>query len=253
MNALTNTLKLQTEKIASPGLKRATMKFTDASVMGLPAVFLGLSALLESGYTGYNRILNTVSELVWGPNGWLETCLFVLAGLVLPLLAWRMWLVLSGRNIRKVASLIIAVMGLAFITIAIFPTASPDSAPDMVSTIHEKAAQLIAFLFPCACALAACGLKNDPRFAMLYTCSLIASGLGLLLNVVGLVAIVADTEWLGAAERAVMMNGFIWLGVAGYNLWQRDCGYSRKSSHGHSWLTFHPTPMVSPVHVRHNR
>jgi hypothetical protein len=253
MNAMINTLKSQTAKIALPGIIVGAKKFTDAAVMGLPAAFLGLSALLESGYTGYNRISNTVSELVWGPNGWLETCLFVLAGFVLPLLAWRLYLVLSGSNTRKITAALLGAMGMAFITIAIFPTTSPDSAPDMVSAIHERSAQLIAFLFPCACALTALGLKNDPRYAMLYTCSLIAAGLGLLLNIAGLVAIVAHTEWLGAAERAVMMNGFIWLGVTGYNLWQSDCGQSKKSYHGRTWLTFHPAHTVSPVHIRHSR
>ncbi len=251
MNTLSTTTRLFKTELITGGLARAMKKVVDVATMGLPASFLFLSVLLESGYAGYNRITDTVSELVWGPNGWLETCLFVLAGIILPLLGWRLSLVLANPNARRIAWAVITLMGMAFIAIAIFPTTAPDSTPDTVSAIHERAAQFIAFLFPCACALTAAGLKNDRRLNNLYACSLIAAGLGLTLNAAGLMAIAWDTEWLGAIERAVMMNGFIWLAVAGFSLWQVDCGHYNKPHCAHLWL--HPAHIACAIRVRHDR
>ena len=75
MNALMNSMRFQ---IRLAPLKGAYDRIAGAAAMALPAAYLGISAPLESGYPGYSRISDTVSELVWGPSGRLETCLFVL-------------------------------------------------------------------------------------------------------------------------------------------------------------------------------
>ena len=212
-------LKSRNLGIRSPGLIKATISRTaDYVMLAIPLCFMAVTAALENIHPAYSRVANTISELVWGPYGWLETVLFCAFGLMLVVFAWKLHNAVESRFSAKIGVSALALMGLAFFIIAIFPTEAPGTAETLPSLIHEHTAQAIAFLFPIACFLLLPGLKNGGAFPHLYASTFIAGAAGLILNIVGLVCVVGDGSWLGAIERAVMLNGIVWLGIIGYGL-----------------------------------
>jgi hypothetical protein len=201
------------------GAGKAAARATDIGMTTAPLCFVSATAALESANPAYSRVVNTISQLVWGPYGWLETALFCLFGLMLLLFAWRLRGALCGRRLVKTGVAVMALLGVAFLIIAIFPTEVPGTEDTPVSLVHEYTAQTMAVLFPLCCFLLLPGFKNHSAYHRLYAGTMIAGVVGLGLDLFGLATMVTDTEWLGAIERAVLLNGMVWLSITGGYLW----------------------------------
>ena len=198
---------------------RKLCRLVDACLMALPLLFISVGATLETIYNGYSRVVGTISDLVWGPWGWVQTLLFVFTGLVLMLLGWRFSILKAAqKNVRTVAGLM-AVMGLAFLVIASCPTNAPGTDGTLISGIHKITAESLAVLFPVTCLACLPVFKSVNGKHMLYLLTLLAAVLGFALDIVGLAAVIGDANWLGAIERVVMANGLLWLGITGFELW----------------------------------
>ena len=175
------------------GLNKATAgKAANMVMMAIPLCFITVTTALENIHPEYSRVSNTISELVWGPYGWLETVLFCAFGFMLVAFAWKLKKAVQHRLSVTIGVSALALMGLAFFVIAVFPTEAPGTAETLTSAIHEHTAQAMAFLFPIACFLLLPGLKNDGAFPHLYASTFIAGAAGLILNIVGLVCVVGD-------------------------------------------------------------
>ena len=174
-----------------------------------PAIFLLGTTALEIHQPGYNRITDTISELVWGPAGWIENVLFLAFAVALSILALRIRAVFAP----------IAVAALGFVIISIFPTQAPGADPTLGSLIHQYSAQGIALALPLACFLLAKKLENNEENGLVIICSLTAGTMGVILNLAGLLAVYGETSWIGAAERLVMFNGLLWLQIIAVHLW----------------------------------
>ena len=181
----------------------------DASCLAFPPLFLLGTTVLEAAQPGYDRVASTISELVWGQSGWAQTALFLAFAAALLLLAFKL----------RPATVPLAMAGLAFIIIAIFPTVAPGSHPTPGSQVHEVTAQGIALLLPVACFSLAHTWRTDSNHRSIVTLSLAAGVIGLALNLAGFLAVYGDTKWIGAVERLVMLNGLVWLELVGLHLW----------------------------------
>ncbi|WP_158513502.1 DUF998 domain-containing protein [Dehalogenimonas formicexedens] len=213
MNA-TNTISNARNQIYALPKVLALRSSNIATVMGLafPAIFLGGTTALEIYQPGYNRVSNTISELVWGPAGWVENLMFV---------AFALTLVLLGMRIMA-ARLPLLAAALGFAVIAVFPTQAPDSAPTFGSLVHQYTAQGIAAALPVACFMLARTLRKCEEHRFLVMCSLTGGVIGATLNLAGLVAIYADTNWIGGIERLIVLNGLIWIQLSSIHLWLAD-------------------------------
>jgi hypothetical protein len=177
--------------------------------LAFPAAFLFGTIALEKFQPGYDRISDTISELVWGPPGWIVNVLFMAFAAALVLFALRM---------REVF-LPLAAASLGFAILAVFPTQAPGAGPSTASLIHQYSAQGIAATLPVACFCLAWKLRANEEYRFIVTCSITAGAIGLILNMAGFLALYGDTEWVGAAERLVMLNGLIWLQLLSVHLW----------------------------------
>ena len=182
-----------------------------------PFIFMALTIVLESVQPGYDRIHDTVSGLVWGQFGWLETGCFYLFALVLAALALNLNHLNIARRSLRFTILMISLMSAGFITIAVIPTNAPGEPTTLTVSIHRFTAGLICVLFPLVCLSIARGLKGDLNSDKIRTFSLISGGIGILLSIAGMVVIVTETPWKGAIERMILANGVLWIEVIG--LW----------------------------------
>ena len=165
MNTL--TVKAETPKAKwletafSAGKKNIT-GMTDVAAVVVPAVFILGTAALESVQTGYSRVTDTVSMLVWGSNGWWQNILFCLNGLFLLLFALRLYK--PSRDLAgKAGVTVLALAGVSFFVIALCPTLAPGAEPSFSSRVHEYTARSLSAIFPLACLLLALSWRRNPH------------------------------------------------------------------------------------------
>jgi hypothetical protein len=213
MNTMTTTNR-QPARWMRDAFRNRLTGATDIAAVVVPAVFVLGTAALESVQNGYSRITDTVSELVWGSSGWFEAMLFCLNGLFLLLFALRLYKA-SKDAAGKAGVAMLALAGLSFLTIAVCPTLAPGAEPSFTSRVHEYTARGISAIFPLACLLLALSWKRSPAYKTIANVTIIFGAIGLALNLVGLLYVTGDLEWIGALERAIILNGFAWLAVLG--------------------------------------
>jgi hypothetical protein len=189
-----------------------------------PATFLLGTTALEIYQPGYNRLSDTISELVWGPSGWVENALFMAFAIALSIFAFRM----------RATSIPLAAAALGFAIISVFPTQAPGAGPSPGSLIHQYSAQGIALALPIACFITAKNIEDNEENRFIIICSLTAGILGVFLNLAGFLAVYGETAWMGAAERLVMLNGLIWLQIVGIHLWLHGKSVSNARCENHN-------------------
>ncbi len=124
-------------------------------IITAPLVFQLLMVAAQGLQPGYNPLRDTISSMVWGPQGWLQTGNFVIIGLMLGALAveLRPW---AGQSLRaKIGRLLLLSTGAGFIILAICPTQSPGGLKNLAAVIHGITVYGIVFFFPAACFLLA--------------------------------------------------------------------------------------------------
>lgn len=198
-----------------------------AAISG-PGLFLIIMTIVESLQPGYDRLQQTVSMLVLGPYGWLQTVVFFVFGFLLTVFAIRLYFAIRKTRILKIGIACLILIGFSFILISIFPTQSPGTAPTLSSLIHGYAASSIAGIFPLACFLIAPSLRADSRWKgwFVYT---IATGL--LAIIVAILAAIASPTWSwgGLHERVMLLNGLVWIEVTAIRLLLLCLGEWRKA------------------------
>lgn len=180
-----------------------------------PVVILAITIVLESIQPGYDRTYDTVSRLVWGHMGWMETGCFFLFALVLIALASNLNRLNMNRKSHRFTVMMVSLMGAGFITIAVIPTNAPGEPTTLTVFIHRFTAGLICCLFPVVCLSIAKGLRGDSTSKRIRNFSLITGGIGIVLSIAGMVIIVTETPWKGAIERIILANGILWIEVVG--------------------------------------
>jgi hypothetical membrane protein len=176
-----------------------------------PVLFLLAASVIGKVQDGYDPIRDTISQLALGSYGWLQTSVFIVFGLLLLVLAQRLYQAIKRNiNVKIAVSLLVAV-AFGLVLVGIFPTDPPDVLDRTVrGLLHGTAAYGVTLLFPFISLLFAVGMKNDPRWKVFYRYSLAAGGLGIVLPILNVV--VPDISLsCGLYERLVALNGFAWL------------------------------------------
>jgi hypothetical protein len=199
-------------------IKSFAVKTVDVATAVMPVIFLLAAFTLEGYYPQYNRIESTVSDLVWAPQGWIMTVVFAAFGLVLMSVSIRLCLRNTKNKLFKMGIVLVFLIGIGFIIIALFPTKAPGAAQTIETFLHQQTARGLSVAFPLACLCLACSFKNDSDWQLVRISSLISCGLGFCLAMTGAGVILAGASWIGAIERAIIANGFIWVEVLGISL-----------------------------------
>ena len=180
----------------------------DLATVAGPFLFLATTIVLEMAQTDYSPVRDTISALVWGRFGWAEAGAFCLFGLTMAALAIRLGAIATHNRSSKLGQGALALIALAFIVIAIFPTSSPIDAAGIKPQIHHQTVRMMAALFPIACLFVAKGTGR--RYRNLRSYSVATAVVAIALLPAGAVATFTDAPWLGAIERIVLGNGLLW-------------------------------------------
>lgn len=199
-------------------LKSTATKIIDVIAAVLPVVFILTVIFLEAGYPQYNRIENTISDLVWSPQGWIMTTAFALFGMLLMSLSLRLYPRVAPGVFSRIGISLIFLMGVGFVIIALFPTKAPGAAQTIRTLLHKQTANSLSVFFPLSCLFIAGSLKNGPEWQLVRVITVLSGGCGLVFALVGAVAVFTGASWIGAIERAIIGNGLIWMEVLGVSL-----------------------------------
>lgn len=192
--------------------KAAAGRAADAACLGFPLVFMAVTTALETVQPGFNRVADTISELVWGPFGWIEAAMFGCFAAVTALSAIRL----------REAALPLGMAAAGCMLIAVFPTQAQGGGQTAASLIHELSAQTIAALLPAACFCLAYRLRKEAAQRAAVSFSVTAGVIGLVFNLFGFIAVHTDAAWIGAVERLIMLNGLIWLELMTLLRWSAE-------------------------------
>jgi len=202
-------------------------KVLELALMSGPAIFQSIVVLAQVNQPGYNPVRDTISSLVWGTGGWLQTLNFFLIGSLLVAMAHMLRARLAGKITELMGCLSLALMGAGFIVLGIFPARAPASPQSLPAMIHGVTVYCIILLFLAACLFLACSLRDlaQSRAMLLYT---VATGiLCAVFIIMGIFIMVTHTYWFGILERVLLLNGFIWLVVVAYTALDHQAGGAR--------------------------
>lgn len=183
-----------------------------------PVLFVLATATLESINIGYDRIQDEISALVWGQQGWCQTGVFYFMAIALVCLAWRLYQLNARKRTIKFGSVLLALTGMAFLVIAIFPTRAPGEAMSTLAMVHTQAARLLCIFFPIACLLFGIALRRHPVLNKAAEYSLIAGAIGLVLVIAGAFITMEEAPLIGILERLMLANGIMWIEIMGITI-----------------------------------
>ncbi len=217
---------MTTAEIAARLLPRPAVNARAARVSGLviagvrdllivcsPVLFQLAMVLAQSSQPGYNPLRDTISSMVWGPQGWLQTVNFILFGALLMGLAWELRPRLAQTTWARAGGLLLLLVGAEFIILGICPTQSPDGVKDAAAVVHGLTVYFIVISFPAACFLMAKALRVGKLSEFIFPYTIVTGIFGMGLIVLGAFLMVKEAHWFGMLERVLLLNGFIWIEV----------------------------------------
>ncbi len=187
---------------------RLCSRILDIAAVAGPLVFLATAVFLEFAQPNFSPVRDTISSLVYGRFGWLQTAAFVVLGLTMIAMSIRAGTIMARRHPAILGQTMLSLMGLAFVVLAIFPTSSPLYQLGIEHEIHQQIVRVMSALFPLACMLVAYGVL--PRYPTVRGYTMATAVVAMALIPVGAVAVLTDAPWLGAIERIILGNGLIW-------------------------------------------
>jgi hypothetical protein len=193
---------------------------------GAPLLAWTLSVAAALTWPGYDPVAQSISLLVHGPNGWLQTIAFLASGGLG--LAWAVGmgrvLGTTGADQRRVRWLLALQSGLA-IAFAAFPTDPGVRGSSPVGLLHLATFGLYAIAMPVSLVLIARVMRRDGRWAGGTVPTRVAGGLlAACLALVPVTLYGPLLPWLGLLERIYVAIPSIWevaVAVAGLRLINR--------------------------------
>jgi hypothetical protein len=181
-----------------------------AAIVG--QVVLLASALLLPFVSEFRFVGDTMSELVLGRFGWIQTAAFVVAGAGTLALAYAIRQLTAGTWGSRVGSLLVGIYGVGAILIAIFPTDRIDSAADMASLSTAGLIHVAVSLVSFVCMIAAMFIltrtfAKDSRWRSslpFWIVLLPASALSLLF-------VQSEGPWVGIMQRLMVGAITAWI------------------------------------------
>ena len=204
--------------LAKSSVLERAIGITDMSIVLNPILFLITTLVLESVQPGYDRVRDTISTLAWGEYGWAQTTVFVLIGVSLIALALRLRSIVARGRCASVGQALLALLGIGFFVIAVFPTTSPFAGPTSTSEIHRETARAISFLFPVMCFFVAQAMRSQHGLQTIRRCTVALGIMTAIMLPAGAVATFTDAPWLGGVERLILAWGLLWIEILGIGL-----------------------------------
>jgi hypothetical protein len=189
-----------------PPRKAALVGSASFAALG-PVYFIACNAVAQLLHPTENPIAVTVSFLVFGSYGWLQTSAFYILGISFIALAAA--LVLKINSKINLGAVVVFLVGVAFILVASNHVQNPGTVITLSEKIHRDSAIAIVIMSPLACYLLAPSLKASGHRG-LWIYSMIAGTVAVLTIVVGFLIPTGHSDFLGIFERILLLNGQLW-------------------------------------------
>jgi hypothetical protein len=149
----------------------------------------------------------TVSFLVYGSYGWLQTSAFYILGISFIALAAALVIKIDVR--LNLGAIIVFLVGIAFILVACNHVQILGTKLTLSDIVHRDAAIAIVVMSPLACFLLAPSLKTSGHKG-LWIYSIIAGIVSVLTIAIGFLIPTVHSSFLGIFERILLLNGQLW-------------------------------------------
>lgn len=189
-----------------PPRKAALVGSASFAALG-PVYFIACNAIAQLLHPAENPIAVTVSFLVFGSYGWLQTSAFYILGISFIALAAA--LVLKINSKINFGAIVVFLVGVAFILVAGNHVQNPGTIMTLSEKVHRDAAIAIVVMSPLACFLLAPGLKASGHRG-LWIYSMIAGTIAVVTVAVGFLIPTGHSDFLGVFERILLLNGQVW-------------------------------------------
>jgi Protein of unknown function (DUF998) len=189
-----------------PPRKAALVGSASFAALG-PVYFIACNAIAQYLHPTENPIAITVSFLVFGSYGWLQTSAFYILGISFIALAAA--LVLKINSKINLGAIVVFLVGIAFLLVAGNHVQSPGTVITLSEKIHRDSAIAIVIMSPLACFLLAPGLKASGHRG-LWIYSMVAGTIAVLTVAIGFLIPTGHSDFLGIFERILLLNGQVW-------------------------------------------
>jgi hypothetical protein len=172
-----------------------------------PVVFMAFNAAAQLLHPTSNPIAVTVSFLVFGSYGWLQTVAFYILGI--SLIALAVALILKIKSRFNFGAIVVFLCGVAFLLVASNHVQNSGVTITTSEIIHRDSAIAIVIMSPLACFALAPSLKANGHNG-LWIYSIIAGVIAVGTIIAGFLIPTAHDSFLGIFERILLLNGQIW-------------------------------------------
>ena len=191
---------------------------TALAVVGIagPVLFWVLLLLAQSLHPGYDPWEDSVSRLIFGQFGWLQTTNFCLLTLFTAAFGVAVYLCIAKSLVGRLASLLIVLMGLAQLLTAVFRVdVNPLGPKSLAYIIHNWVFIVSAGSFPFGALLLVPSLWSDKRWRPFAYTTIAAVVAVLALDLVWLVSRPIQPHlidpWFGVYERILLSIPLAWM------------------------------------------
>ena len=172
-----------------------------------PIYFLASNAISQVLHPAQNPIAVTVSFLVYGSYGWLQTSAFYILGISFIALAAALVIKINAR--LNFGAVVIFLAGVAFILVACNHVQILGTRLTLSEIVHRDSAIAIVVMSPLACFLLAPSLKTSGHKG-LWIYSISAGIVSVLTIAIGFLIPTVHSSFLGIFERILLLNGQLW-------------------------------------------
>jgi hypothetical membrane protein len=197
------------------GRPRAVTILAAVSTAG-PVLFWGLLLLAQSLHPGYNPWEDSVSRLIFGPSGWVQTANFCLLTVFTAAFGAAVYLYIAKSFIGQLGSMFLVLIGLAQLLTAIFRVDVNPSGPNSLAySIHKSIFMVSAGAFPFGALLLLPSLWSDRRWRSFTYPTVAAAASALALELVWLLSRNTSPHlidpWFGVYERILLSIPLAWM------------------------------------------
>lgn len=172
-----------------------------------PIYFLTSNVISQVLHPAQNPLAVTVSFLVYGSYGWLQTSAFYILGISFIALAAALVLKINAR--LNFGAVVIFLAGVAFILVACNHVQILGTRLTLSEIVHRDSAIAIVVMSPLACFLLAPSLKTSGHKG-LWIYSISAGIVSVLTIAIGFLIPTVHSSFLGIFERILLLNGQLW-------------------------------------------
>lgn len=187
-----------------------------AGIIGA-TLFLLIMLALDIIQAGSNPALKTVSDLVHGSYGWLQSLAFILVAFWFFVFVSRLYSVTKRKLSSFTGASFLSITSISFFLIAIFPAQTSGLEQTLQGLVHDSVAGLLSSSFIIGCIAFAVYFRKDPKWKRYWAYTTLTV-IACLAFAMLWALIPSELQLKGLGERLLLTSGFAWVVVISLRL-----------------------------------